>query len=90
MTVNQLRRRIQKLEIRAEQRNSDPLDLAGSYERVLQRLSASDRRLIEESRTRPDDQDRSDLKEVWERFEAALTQAYEEGDSSFNVDDWRL
>jgi len=57
---------------------------------VLQRLSASDRRLIEEANTGPEDQDRPDLKEVWDRFEAAATQAYEEGDSVFSADDWRL
>jgi len=86
----QLLRRLQSIEMRLERRDSDPMDIAGSYERVLQRLSASDRRLIEEANTGPEDQDRPDLKEVWDRFEAAATQAYEEGDSVFSADDWRL
>jgi hypothetical protein len=89
VTITQLHRRIQKLETISKARNSDPLDLAGSWERVLQRLSVSDRRLIKESSTRSDDQDHSDLKEVWARFEVAANQAFEEGDSFFNADDWR-
>ena len=49
MSITQLLRRFQNLELLLEGRDSDPMDIVGSYERILQRLSPSDRRLIEES-----------------------------------------
>ena len=94
MSGTQLIRRIQNVEMLLERRNSDPMDIVGSYKRILQRLSASDRRLIEEANARSEDQHqgeaRPDLKEAWDRFEAAADQAFEEGDSVFGADDWRL
>ena len=94
MSGTQLLRRFQNLELLLEGRDSDPMDIVGSYERILQRLSPSDRRLIEESNARSEEQHqgqaRPDLKEAWDRFEAAADQAFEEGDSVFGADDWRL
>lgn len=90
--ITQLVRRIQRLEVIATQRNSDPLDLAGAFERRLAKLSPSDRNLLEEAHRRSNHPDcPEDLEAVWVRWEAAVAQANAEDHCVCNQpSDWWL
>ena len=92
MSPNQLLRRIQRLESIIGQRRSDSLDLAGAFQRRLNKLSVSDRNVLEEAQSRMSDPDcPNDLKAVWERWEAAVAEANEEDHSMLNhASDWWL
>jgi hypothetical protein len=92
MSPSQLLRRIRRLEAIVGQRRSDPFDLAGAFERRLNRLSPSDRSLIDEAQSRMGDSDCPEhLRAVWQRWETACAQENEENPSILNhPSDWWL
>ena len=78
ISVPELSRRIERLE--AVQQDSDLFDIPAQFERVMKKLSPSDRELLDDARSRlthPDCPD--DLKAVWDRYDAAFYEAREEG-----------
>jgi hypothetical protein len=92
MSPSQLLRRIRRLEAIVAQRQSDPLDLAAAFERRVNKLSLSDRNLLDEAKSQTRDPACPEhLRAVWARWEAAVEQANAEDHCPLNHSaDWWL